>query len=305
MNMLTPEIIGWAKQGVVPAALKIAAGMIESGLGQHIPPNSNNWFGIKGDGPLTPTREETAAGHWYTIRSGFKMFASPAAGFAYYDWLISHGAPYAQAWKVWLASDKSPTAVERLTKDIAIRYASALSYATALIAAEETNKLFQYDQGEKLTMAAIPVVPPSTNPPPVVIDYGDLLDKIIADFEPMAAMAAQAGVQVAAGMVPEGSIILDFLGAQTISQFVAQGAAALEELFKGKNLTIPHATALETSVLSAIKNALPGVASFLGDKLAPMVSVAVAKALPPPLPDPTVPTGPVGEAGKKPTGIVG
>lgn len=145
MNKLTPEIIGWAEQGVVPAALKIAAAMEESGLGAHIPPGSNNWFGIKGDGPATPTKEETAAGHWYTIESGFKMFRSPADGFAYYDWLISHGAPYAAAWKAWLASPKTNADVETLTQAVAVRYATALSYARALVSIEVEDRLFPYD----------------------------------------------------------------------------------------------------------------------------------------------------------------
>jgi flagellum-specific peptidoglycan hydrolase FlgJ len=146
MNKLTPEIISWAQQGVVPAALKIAAAMEESGLGAHTPPGSNNWFGIKGDGPATPTREETAAGHWYTIESGFKVFSSPQAGFAYYDWLISHGRPYAAAWQQWLASPKTPADVETLTRNISIRYATALSYAKALVSLEVEDKLFNYDR---------------------------------------------------------------------------------------------------------------------------------------------------------------
>lgn len=156
MNKLTPEIISWAQQGVVPAALKIAAAMEESGLGADIPPGSNNWFGIKGSGPATETREQTAGGVWYAIKAGFHMFKTPADGFAYYDWLISHGAPYAAAWKQWESSKKTDADVETLTRGVAAKYATALAYAKSLIALEEQDKLFAYDHP---TAKADPVAP--------------------------------------------------------------------------------------------------------------------------------------------------
>jgi flagellum-specific peptidoglycan hydrolase FlgJ len=152
MNKLTPEIIGWAQAGEaqfgVPAAMNIAAAIEESGLGAHIPPGSNNFHGLKGSGPATSTKEQTAAGVWYTIKSGFHMFKSPADSFMYYAWLISHGAPYAAAWRAWEASPKTNADVETLTRGVAARYATALSYAKALVSIEVADQLFPYDKTE-------------------------------------------------------------------------------------------------------------------------------------------------------------
>jgi flagellum-specific peptidoglycan hydrolase FlgJ len=165
MNKLTPEIIGWAQQGAVPAALKIAAAMEESGLGAEIPPGSNNWFGIKGAGPATDTKEQTAGGVWYTIKAGFHMFKTPADGFAYYDWLISTGAPYAAAWRVWLASKQTNDDVETLTRSVAIKYATALAYAKALVSIEVADKLFPYDRKPGVAPAPAPTVKAAATPP--------------------------------------------------------------------------------------------------------------------------------------------
>jgi flagellum-specific peptidoglycan hydrolase FlgJ len=147
MNKLTPEIISWAQQGIVPAALKIAAAMEESGLGVHTPPGSNNWFGIKdSSGVETETKEQTSGGVWYTIKAGFRVYKTPADGFADYDHLISTGKPYAKAWKTWLNSPKTNADVEMLTRSIAVRYATALSYAKALVSLEVEEQLFNYDK---------------------------------------------------------------------------------------------------------------------------------------------------------------
>lgn len=184
MNKLTPEIIGWAQHGVVPAALKIAAAMEESGLGAEIPPGSNNWFGIKGSGPATDTKEQTAGGVWYTVKSGFHMFKTPADGFAYYDWMISTGAPYAAAWKAWLASPKGVDDVETLTRSVAVKYATALAYAKALVSIEVADKLFSYDQGtttaagKPAPSAPVADAPPAATPVDRIMAIQSTLDNV-------------------------------------------------------------------------------------------------------------------------------
>ena len=228
MRPLTDQIIGWARKGVVPAAIKIAAAMEESGLGEHTPPGSNNWFGIKGDGPAVPTREETAAGHWYTIKSGFKMFASPGAGFDYYDWLISHGSPYSQAWKVWLASKQDDAAVERLTKDIALHYASALKYATDLITLEEKDRLFEYDLTEQKAMATqSPANAPQAafiDPKPASRAQANLAGAAPAPSHP----APPIGGTVKIDIGDRAEALID-LGRQFVEQAIAAGEPILLE----------------------------------------------------------------------------
>lgn len=187
MNKLTPQIISWAQQGVVPAALKIAAAMEESGLGAACPPGSNNWFGRKDpSGVQTETKEQTSAGVWYTIKAGFRVYKTPADGFADYDKLISTSPIYAAAWKVWLASKQTNADVETLTSSIAIRYATALSYAKALVSIEVADKLFGYDKPTDAPVATA-VVNTATRPAapsPTLSDRMDTLQDKMAGLNP-------------------------------------------------------------------------------------------------------------------------
>jgi len=219
MVELTSEIIGWAQDAErvyqIPAALNIAAAMVESELGLHTPPGTNNWHGIKDPANTseTATKEQRPDGTWYTIEAGFKIFPNPAGSFMGYGKLLGLGEPYRAAVTTYLATPRAPADVETLTRAIAVRYATALSYATALITAEEKNNLFSTD-------ILPPVVTPiSPAPTPTIPAPAPVLPPI----------APGAGPSVA----PQGTFnmltaILGLLG--SAPQLIGDGEAAFAAL---------------------------------------------------------------------------
>jgi Mannosyl-glycoprotein endo-beta-N-acetylglucosaminidase len=131
------------------------------------------------------------------------------------------------------------------------------------------------------TQPVVPAAPatPATPvvAPPVVVDWGDFADQLISTLEPAAANAINAGVDLAAGEIPGGSLLLDFIGQNMVSQFVASGATSIEALLKGKSLSVSPTNALETMVLQTINTELPGVAAFFSASLPAWISAEVAK----------------------------
>jgi len=120
-------------------------------------------------------------------------------------------------------------------------------------------------------MAVSPVVAP-----PVVIDYGDSLNQIISELEPIVAGAADGGIALITAASPQLGAFLNLFGAKMASQFVASAATGLEGLVAGKTISVSPSNAIETFALNAITGALPKVASFFGDTLAPLISTEVS-----------------------------
>ena len=84
-----PEIIAAAceaqRKWKIPASISLAQWALESGWGRHMPPGSNNPFGMKarpGDPFVTVrTREQDRDGHDYFIEAAFRKFGSIAEAF--------------------------------------------------------------------------------------------------------------------------------------------------------------------------------------------------------------------------------
>lgn len=113
--------------------------------------------------------------------------------------------------------------------------------------------------------------------PPIHIDSGDLLDQIIAHWEPFLEAAAEAGVDLLAASIPGGSLFAYF-GKKMVSQFVASAAVTLEGWLKGQSVDINPRNAFESAVLQAIKLQLPRVEAFFdGDQLSGWISAEVGK----------------------------
>lgn len=311
MNAITSDIISWAQAGErvyqIPAALNIAAAIIESALGVHTPPGTNNWHGIKSaSGNVASTREQNPDGSWYTIQAGFKVFPDPAASFMGYAKLLGLGSPYHDAVTAYLATPRAPADVEALTRAIAARYATALSYATALIAAEEKDKLFPYDQ---LPSAAVPAQPPvgatpvttpaptatpataaapSPTPaavpaaaPPVTVDYGDLIEQFLKNEESLVATAVGAGVQtLSASAGPLGGLLAAVVGPSIVNQYVGSLFTAGESFFAGKTASVSSSNFLESMAANAINAELPFFSSIANTQLPALIKAAVAKVLP-------------------------
>lgn len=145
----------------------------------------------------------------------------------------------------------------------------------------------------------VPVAPPpATNPsapPPIAVDYGDMAAQILADAEPILAMAAQGAAGLALSAIPLGSFISNFIGPTVISQYVSQAITAVAGSLKGQALTIADPNDIEKFAANLFAAGEPALASFLGDSVAPTISALVAKILPAPA------AAPAPSSGKAPT----
>lgn len=132
--------------------------------------------------------------------------------------------------------------------------------------------------------------------PPVTVDAGDTLVALIQAMEPIAANAAATGIQLVAGSIPGGGLILDFFGTSMVKQYVASAAVQLEALAKkDANFTINPSNALESMVLGAINSELAPVEAFFGPKLKGWISAEVSALLAKlPKPAPLNPSGAIG-----------
>jgi hypothetical protein len=111
---------------------------------------------------------------------------------------------------------------------------------------------------------------------PVRIPWGAWLAQAAAHEEHIVEAAAEAGLKLALAQVPFGSIIGSFIGPQLIDQYVEMGVKALGGLIGGATVDIPAGTIFAT-VGNLINANEPAFASFIGDRLDPMIAAALAK----------------------------
>lgn len=104
MTAIAPEAIAAAQmaeaQWHIPASVSLAQYGLESGWGAHMPPGSNNPFGIKAlpgqPSSVTLTRE-VVGGENEIIHAGFRVFPSIAAAFDAHAELLATAGCYAAA----------------------------------------------------------------------------------------------------------------------------------------------------------------------------------------------------------------
>lgn len=141
-----PDIISAAQAAQtkwgVPAAVSLAQWALESGWGSHIPPGSNNFFGIKavGDQPSVnvPTRE-FLHGQWETIYQPFRKFASVADCFDAHGQLLATNPAYASARQYEHGQDA------QFVQALQGHYATDPAYGSLLNAIIQGSNLSQYD----------------------------------------------------------------------------------------------------------------------------------------------------------------
>lgn len=114
---------------------------------------------------------------------------------------------------------------------------------------------------------------------PVVVDWGDLAAQLLAHETPIVEAAAQTGVKFALATVPMGSFLSEFIAPNVTKQWVDQAALYLEGLMKGGTLTVSPNQALATLAVKLFNQGEPALASFLGDKVEPMIQGWVSKLL--------------------------
>jgi peptidoglycan hydrolase-like protein with peptidoglycan-binding domain len=125
----------------VPACISLAQWILESGRGAHMPPDSNNPFGIK----ATPNQphvyartREVVDGKSLFIEARFRKFGSVGEAFAAHARLLADFPPYRPA----MAQAGNPDAfAEKLTGV----YATDPQYGAALIAIMRGANLYSYD----------------------------------------------------------------------------------------------------------------------------------------------------------------
>lgn len=128
----------------IPASVSLAQWALESGYGKHMPPNSNNPFGMKArkneTGPVVyvETKEQRRDGSWYTIRAPFRKFASIRDAFLAHNELLATARVYAPA----RAKLPDPWAFVDVMGPI---YATAQTYAETIKSIMRTNNLTAYD----------------------------------------------------------------------------------------------------------------------------------------------------------------
>lgn len=85
----------------VPASISIAQWVLESGEGRHMPPGSNNPFGIKArpgqPSVIARTREETRDGRSFYIQASFRRFANLEEAFDAHGRLLANGRAFERA----------------------------------------------------------------------------------------------------------------------------------------------------------------------------------------------------------------
>ena len=290
-NPFTPEIVGWAQaaEGVyqIPSSLSLSAAMLESSLGAHTPPGTNNWFGIKDPGAAgVATKEQAPDGTWYEIKAGFKAFATPAEGFLYYGRLLGLGVPYHDMVTSFLKSPRGPADVAALSHALTGVYASAHEYGVELVKIQEQYNLYQFDlKGAKpVTDSASTAITPTTAPvivapPPAApsvkqtaLNVGDALNLLLE----LADAAAEAGVSSALALLPGPLKAISMFFAPTVIQgYIHSAFLQLETATQGKTVTIDTSNALVAMVVQNIKDNEPRLVSQLASLeawVAPMVA---------------------------------
>jgi len=142
-----PDIIEAARAAQrkhgIPASISLAQWAVESGWGRHMPPGSNNPFGMKarpGDPSVTVrTREQDRNGHDYFIEAAFRKFGSVAEAFDAHGELLNKPV-YAKAREALPDPDKFADALTGV-------YASDRGYGKALKAVMRGSNFYQYNEG--------------------------------------------------------------------------------------------------------------------------------------------------------------
>ena len=145
MTTIPQDVIDAAQAGMkatkIPASVTIAQWALESGFGAHMPPNSNNPFGIKTMGgypSVVVGTTEYAHGKVQHIPQAFAVFPSLAEAFTVHDQLLATSHFYANA------RSKLPDA-EAFAQALTGVYATDPNYGNLLISLMRQHQLEQYN----------------------------------------------------------------------------------------------------------------------------------------------------------------
>ena len=144
----TPLIIAAAQAAqrrfAVPSSVTMAQWAVESAYGTHLPPGSNNCFGIKavaGQACVTAMTWEHIGGRDVRVEQRFARYPSLADGFAAHARLLATSRYYAAAMKTWLSGDLADGVTE-----MAHAYATDPRYAATIMGVIAANDLARFDR---------------------------------------------------------------------------------------------------------------------------------------------------------------
>ena len=145
LKLTAPAAIASQAATGVPASITIAQAILESWWGKSVPPDSDNYFGIKAAHFVAPDQYVEAVTHEYvhgqlvTETDKFARFYSIAAGFTAHGFLLSQAPRYAPAMAV--RSDPAKFAAELQS----CGYSTNPNYASLLMQIVNEFDLAQYD----------------------------------------------------------------------------------------------------------------------------------------------------------------
>ena len=126
----------------IPASVSLAQWALESGWGRHMPPGSNNPFGVKarpGDAAAAAETREVIDGRDETILARFRVFASLDEAFDDHARLLATAPAYAPA-RACLPDVKAFCAA------LTGRYATDPQYGDRLAAVIDSAQLERFDR---------------------------------------------------------------------------------------------------------------------------------------------------------------
>lgn len=129
------------KKWKICASIQIAQWALESGWGAHIPPGSNNPFGVKkqdGHPFVTVPTHEFIHGERILVNAAFRVYASIDDAFDYHACLLATGKPYQHIYNLglkWMDYAKAMGPI----------YATDPNYGQLIIEIIQEHNLGQYD----------------------------------------------------------------------------------------------------------------------------------------------------------------
>jgi hypothetical protein len=150
--VLSPVAIAAAQEtqriAGTPASVTLAQLLVESGGGLHMPPGSNNAFGVKASdghpGVWAYTHEPRPDGTLERVLKKFRVFDSLADSFEDHAQLLARSPAYAKA-RAAIAGGVTEQSANDYANALTGVYGKSSSYGSALIERMQRLNLYQYD----------------------------------------------------------------------------------------------------------------------------------------------------------------
>jgi hypothetical protein len=259
MRTIPPEIVAAAQSAQkatgIPASISLGQWALESGWGEHIPPHSNNFFGVKavaGQPFVVVETREVVHGAWVKIPAMFRVYPNVEDAFLEHARLLADSPHYLPA-RMQLPS------VQGFVHALTGVYATDPLYGQKLWSMILDEDLRRFDILETKTMSntdlSPPPVAPATPAPAAPLIPPDLQALIAAAAAQAAAQASAAGGITAAQLETDAKPILQ---SRTLWALMVTAVAAVASHY-GHSISLTTQQAWITDALDMVQYA--GLAS--------------------------------------------